>query len=386
MSNKKNTNIDLKLTSEETLDITNRLMGFYDNLETIQDYFLARKKEKVKEINSDKYVSEMFTDFSMEPKDMKISIEVVDGKLFNPIVQLITSLPLESQIGRQIMLGVKETTTNKWVGFIRLASPVLTIKPRNDLFGEAKIRANEVNKFMINGAIIVPVQPFGYNYLGGKLLTLICCSHEIREMLKEKYGEKIDTVYMETTSLYGDIKGMSQYDGLKPYVKYGSMTESDIFLFPGDEVYDSIRAFMRGHYGNPEWGGSVVDPVPSGPKMREFNKILSILKNHLKVQHPEKYKEFSEFTQTHMKAKTKKRYYYCTYGYKNVIDYVASNGEIELIKGDNYSKHNLENLIEWWRTKAQNRYTKLKNEAKVRNEIEVYTAETIETNKIDMVR
>ena len=51
MSNKKNTNIDLKLTSEETLDITNRLMGFYDNLETIQDYFLARKKEKVKEIN-----------------------------------------------------------------------------------------------------------------------------------------------------------------------------------------------------------------------------------------------------------------------------------------------------------------------------------------------
>jgi len=191
---------------------------------------------------------------------------------------------------------------------------------------------------------------------------------------------------METTSLYGDIKGMSQYDGLKPFIKYGSMTESDIFLFPGDEVYDSIRTFMRGHYGNPEWGGSIVDPGPSGPKMREFNKILSILKNHLKVQHPLKFKEFSDFTQTHMKAKTKKRYYYCTYGYKNVIDYVASNGEIELIKGDNYSKHNLENLIEWWRTKAQNRYTKLKNEAKVRNEIEVYTAETIETNKIDMVR
>lgn len=386
MSTKKSVVFETKLTPEETLGITNMLMSFYDNLETIQDYFLERKKEKVENIDHEKYAAMMFDKFDMEPKDMNISIEVIDGKLFNPAVQIITSLPLESQIGRQIMLGVKETTTNKWIGFIRLASPVLSIKPRNELFGDMKVTANEVNKFMINGAIIVPVQPFGYNYLGGKLLSLICCSHEIRELLKEKYGEKIDTVFMETTSLYGDIKGMSQYDGLKPFIKYGSMTESDIFLFPGDEVYDSIRTFMRGHYGNPEWGGSIVDPGPSGPKMREFNKILSILKNHLKVQHPLKFKEFSDFTQTHMKAKTKKRYYYCTYGYENVFQYIASNGEIELIKKDGYDRYHLTNLIEWWKNKAQNRFQKLKDESRIRTEIEIYTPETIEAGKIDMVR
>ena len=103
-----------------------------------------------------------------------------------------------------------------------------------------------------------------------------------RQMLKDKYGERIDTVFMETTSLYGDIKGVSQYDGLKPFMKYGSMTESDVFLFPNDNIYMELRDRLRALYGNPEWNGSLVDPVPSTPKMREFNKIIAILKNHLK--------------------------------------------------------------------------------------------------------
>ena len=104
---------DTKLTPEETLDLTNRLMGFYEGLDTIQDYFLERKKEKVVGVDYDKYTKLMFDDYGVEPKDMKFEIEIIEGKLFNPATQIITSLPLESQIGRQIMIGVKETTTNK---------------------------------------------------------------------------------------------------------------------------------------------------------------------------------------------------------------------------------------------------------------------------------
>jgi len=377
---------DTRLTPEQTLELTNRLMGFYEKLDTIQDYFLERKKEKIGNIDHDKFTKLMFNDFNMEPKDMNFVVEQIEGKLFNPATQIVTSLPLEAQIGRQITLGIKETTTNKYVGFIRLASPVLSIKPRNDLFEGLKVTANEVNKYMINGAIIVPVQPFGYNYLGGKLLALICCSHEAREMLKEKYGDRIDTVFMETTSLYGDIKGVSQYDGLKPFMKYGSMTESDIFLFPSDEIFMTIRDTLRPIYGKPEWNGSMVDPGPSGPKMREFNKIISILKNHLKVQNPLKFKEFSEFTKSHMKAKTKKRYYYSTYGYENAFEYIAADGKIPLIKRENFDKYSLENMIEWWKKKAQNRYEKLKEENRLRHEMEIYTAERIESGNVDMVR
>tara|TARA_R110000803_G_scaffold13218_2_gene37279 strand:+ start:1069 stop:2220 length:1152 start_codon:yes stop_codon:yes gene_type:complete len=377
---------EIKLSEKETYQLTSRLTNFYEKLDTIQDYFLERKKEKVIDIDHEKYSQHFFNDFTMEPKDMDISVELVDGKTFTPSTQIITSLPLESQIGRQITLGVKENNSGKWLGFLRLASPVLMIKPRNELFG-GTIQATQVNKSMFNGAIIVPTQPFGYNYLGGKLLALICCSHHVLDLWKEKYDEKVEPCFMETTSLYGDLKGVSQYDGLKPFMRYGSMTESDIFLFPSEEVYMEIRNTLRPLYGKEEWGGNLVDPKGSGPKMREFNKMISILKNHLRNYDKTIYDDFHIFTKTKMKAKTKKRYYYCNYGYDNVIEHVMSNGEVALTKRDNFDRYGLESVIEWWRTKAQRRYETLKKDGKLRHDLEIYTTETINSDvKIDMVR
>jgi hypothetical protein len=321
----------------------------------------------------------------MEPKDMNFELEVIEGSQFNPSTQIITSLPLESQIGRQIMLGIKETNTDTYVGFVRMASPVLSIKPRNDYFGE-KVQATAVNRHMINGAIIVPVQPFGYNYLGGKLLALIACSHPVRRMLKEKYGEKIETCFFETTSLYGDLKGVSQYDGMKPFIRYQAMTESDLFLFPTEEVYDPIRRRMRELYGKEEWNGNTVDPKPSGPKMREFNKAISILKNHLRHYNEEAYKEFHDFTKSSMKAKTKKRYYYSDFGFANVKEHINSGGDIPLKEGQNFHKHELDYMFTWWKNKAQKRFEKLSSEGRIRTEMEVYTEDRINNRTVDMVR
>lgn len=374
-----------KLSEEETYQIRDRFVNFYTDLETIQDYFLERKKEKIVGIEHDKHTQKMFNDYTIEPKDMNFELEVINGSDFNPSTQIITSLPLESQIGRQIMMGIRETNTDTYVGFIRVASPVLSIKPRNEFFGE-KVQATTVNRNMINGAIIVPVQPFGYNYLGGKLLALISCSHTVRRMLKEKYGEKIETCFFETTSLYGDLKGVSQYDGMKPFIRYQAMTESDLFLFPTEEVYDPIRRRMRELYGKEEWNGNTVDPKPSGPKMREFNKAISILKNHLRHYDEDTYKDFLNFTKSSMKAKTKKRYYYSNFGFDNVKEHVNSNGEIPLREGQNFHKHELEYMFEWWKKKAQKRYEKLKTEGRIRTEMEVYTEDRINNREVDMVR
>lgn len=374
-----------KLSEEETYQIRDRFVNFYTDLETIQDYFLERKKEKIVGIEHDKHTQKMFNDYTIEPKDMNFELEVVNGSDFNPSTQIITSLPLESQIGRQIMMGIRETNTDTYVGFIRVASPVLSIKPRNEFFGE-KVQATTVNRNMINGAIIVPVQPFGYNYLGGKLLALISCSHTVRRMLKEKYGEKIETCFFETTSLYGDLKGVSQYDGMKPFIRYQAMTESDLFLFPTEEVYDPIRRRMRELYGKEEWNGNTVDPKPSGPKMREFNKAISILKNHLRHYDEDTYKDFLNFTKSSMKAKTKKRYYYSNFGFDNVKEHVNSNGEIPLKEGQNFHKHELEYMFEWWKKKAQKRYEKLRTEGRIRTEMEVYTEDRINNREVDMVR
>ena len=116
----------------------------------------------------------------------------------------------------------------------------------------------------------------------------------------------------------------------------------------------------------------------------EFNKYT--LLDY--IQKCEKsFDDFNEFSKTKMKAKTKKRYYYTTYGYENVIEHVMSNGEISLVKKENYDRYSLESVIEWWKVKSQKRYETLVSEGKFRTEMEIYTTESLNSGiRVDMVR
>ena len=377
--------MEIKLTHEEVMGMVETLNGFYSKVPTIQDYFLERKKEKIVNIDVEHWSKQLFNDHTLEPKDMDIVVDVVDKHTLNNLAQITISLPLESQIGRQVTLGVKEGKSGKYLGFIKIASPVLSIKPRNDFFGET-LRATHVNRHMVNGAIIVPTQPLGFNCLGGKLLALICSSHLVVDMFNEKYGDKMDLCFLETTSLYGNIKSSSQYDGLEPYIRYNGMTESDLFLFPSDEIYMELRNYLRPIYGKEEWNGMLVDPVPSAPKMREYSKIIQIIKAHLKELDPEEFTKFNEFVKCCMKTKTKKRYYYTNFGYSNIKEHILSNGEIKLEKKENFEKHKLEHLIEVWRKKAQKRLEKLNSEMRLKENLEVYSLEKIQNMDYEIIR
>ena len=80
---------------------------------------------------------------------------------------------------------------------------------------------------------------------------------------------------------------------------------------------------------------------------------------------------------------TQKRFYMCDYGYTNVRDILLGKTD-KLIKGDNYDKFELENLIKWWKNKATKRYDKLKTDNKLRTENEVWNNQTMD--KIDIIR
>ena len=138
-------------------------------------------------------------------------------------------------IGKYI--GHTEKNTEKIVGLIHLASPIISIKPRHDNLGGVP-NMHAVNRHVIMGNIIVPAQPFGYNYLGGKLLTLLASSNLLKRQFDEKYGT--DLKYFETTSLYGSTKGGSMYDGLKPYVRYIGNTESKFLPLFHDSYFNEM--------------------------------------------------------------------------------------------------------------------------------------------------
>jgi len=110
------------------------------------------------------------------------------------------------------------------------------------------------------GFVIVPAQPFGFNYLGGKLLAGICTSHEVREIVNKKYG--MNLCLFETTSLYGSSKTVSQYDGMKPYIRYKGLTDSDFIPMMHGKPYEDLRNFVEDKVGD------IVDEDVSSKKLK----------------------------------------------------------------------------------------------------------------------
>jgi hypothetical protein len=222
------------------------------------------------------------------------------------------------------------------------------------------------------GFVIVPAQPFGFNYLGGKLLAAICTTHEVRRMLDEKY--KMTTCLFETTSLYGSSKAVSQYDGMKPLIRFKGLTDSDFLPMLHGKTYSDLKEYIEGITGK-----DLAPPDASSRKLKISNAIVSMIKIGLKGT-----PEATKFAQTIDNAKNlneQKRYFISDYGFKNMVDFV--NGKTDkLIPGENYEKHNLANITEWWRKKAINRFETLKTEGRIRTEQEVWTGDKV----LDIIR
>ena len=136
---------------------------------------------------------------------------------YKNLLAAVSSHNNESNIpGRELRWMVYEKRTQKIVGFIRFGSPTINSKPRNLWLGQPA-NLSLLNRHTAMGFVIVPSQPFGYNFLGGKLLALLCVSHFARETLNKVFEK--DIALFETTSLYGSTTSASQYDGLKPFFR-----------------------------------------------------------------------------------------------------------------------------------------------------------------------
>ena len=83
------------------------------------------------------------------------------------LLRSVSSLNNETNIpGRELRWMIYEKRTQKLVGFIRFGSPIINSKPRNNWFGKQP-NLSVFNRHAAMGFVIVPSQPFGYNYLGG---------------------------------------------------------------------------------------------------------------------------------------------------------------------------------------------------------------------------
>ena len=355
-------------------------MNYFKDFNRIDDYFRARKIERVKNIPAPlpgmALEDDLFQNFDMHPEDMNFEVVQIPTKLFDTLLEKTASFSPDENPGKTLKVVVKETNTNTVAGFIRYGSPLINSKPRNDYLGGVP-DLDIFNKRAIMGFNIVPVQPFGFNCLGGKLLAAICCSHATRRMQNNKYDTEF--CLFETTSLYGNIKGASMYDGMRPYLRYKGDTESKFLLTLGEEIYPELKDWFTEKNG----GEELIHKGASSRKLKMQTKMVGIIKSSLKEHDSKAFELFSKEIAKASDVTTQKRFYMSTYGYENARDVLLGKTNT-LTKAENYDRFELENVIAWWKKLATKRYNNIVADGRVRKELEIWNKDTM--NKIDIVR
>ena len=206
--------------------------------------------------------------------DMKRSKQLPEK--WNTARNFISTMKNNSNIGRNLNFFVKDAKSSKYLGVICISSDFLDLTPRDSVIGwprELKTQGGMINHTAI-GSTIVPFQPLGYNYVGGKLLALLCLSDEVQNLWKKQYGDTL--IGVTTTSLYGKTKlnGLSQYDNLDHWQKMG-FTAGSVSFEPGRDTRYLIREWLKAKHSRKyfEW---YVAKKPSGQPHKRDHKNRSL--------------------------------------------------------------------------------------------------------------
>jgi hypothetical protein len=335
---------------------------------TVNDLWEGEKKV-IKDENQRQAIEEVKSNF-WNPTDpdeyLKLQPELIYAnkqddlpELWNCIRTFSSTMKNNSNIGRNLNFIVKDKVTKKYLGVICISSDFLDLTPRDNYIGwsrELKTQGAMINHTAI-GSTIVPLQPLGYNYVGGKLLALLCLATPIQELWEKLYGDKL--VSITTTSLYGQAKpnGLSQYDGL-PYWQKMGFTAGSVSFEPEKETRYKIRQWLMKNYTKKyfEW---YVAKKPSGQPHKRDHKNRSLQFTYSKLHVP---KEL-------IKTAHARGIYWCPL-YDKTVEFLRAEDTTGMKKNFDTS---IESLVEVWKKDlAKPRISILKKKDKVSHETLFY--------------
>ena len=181
-------------------------------------------------------------------KNIDISLEFVENSdqkdLWNYYRWTISSLNTykpNNFIGRFICVLIKDKTTNKYLGIMSLSSDILNMEARDEKIGwsmDEKINNKKIN-LIANLSTCVSIQPFGFNFNGGKLIAKLAFSKEIMDEYERKFNNKLLAIV--TTGLYGKSV---QYDRLQELKEIGMTKGNSVFWIP-EEITQKCRGYLK---------------------------------------------------------------------------------------------------------------------------------------------
>jgi len=236
--------------------------------------------------------------------------------------------------GMRAFVGFNNENGFRLLGFFSLHSDSHTLAPRDDHIGWTTSQRSAKREHLVNLNVCIATQPFGYNRLGGKFVSLI--QTELIKKWEIKYDIKIVAVI--TTSLHGQG---SMYDGMKKFYTPLGITSGNILISPQRDEWAFWREWFSTNY-----------PVQfeeishrTSPKQAMLSAIYRILDiPHKDYQH------------------NHKRGVYVLPLYHNWREFLC--GEVK--------EENLEPKLiqwhEWWRQAARKRYEKLDKDGRLQTE------------------
>jgi hypothetical protein len=320
---------------------------------------LADEKQRraIAEVKSNFWMQNEPDDYlKLEPELVYTNKEEDLPELWNTIRTFSSTMKNNSNIGRNLNFVVRDKNTKKYLGVICISSDFLDLTPRDNFIGwtrEKKTQGAMINHTAI-GSTIVPLQPLGFNYVGGKLLALLCLSTPVQELWEKLYGDKL--VSVTTTSLYGKTKagGLSQYDNLDFWQPMG-FTSGSVSFEPLKDTRLLIREWLKKNHTRKyfEW---YVAKKPSGQPHKRDHKNRSLNFAYSQMSIP---KELIRSEHA--------RGIYFTPLYDKSCEFLRGDDD-----GQNMTKlfdTSVENLVNVWKTKhAKPRIKQLAKKGKVSTE------------------
>jgi hypothetical protein len=307
---------------------------------------------KLNELKNNIWIPESPEDYLKLEPELILANEPSLVKTWNTLRVFIHTQRNNPNIGRNMFFIVKDKITGKFLGLVCITGDFLDLTVRDKYIGWTREQRTDGGrlKYTCIGSTIVPTQPLGFNFVGGKLLALLAISNVIEEQYKKKYGNIIAGI--TTTSLYSSF---SQYQNLSYWNKRGHSAGS-IRFEPSKKTVQLIKDWMRYKHPRKYWEWWVATRKKglekgSMPLKRDYKqRALSFTYSQMKI--PKEY-----ISTSHQRG-----IYFCRL-YENTNEFLRE--EIEENKLIKRFDNSVEALTDIWKEKyAKKRITKMLKEGK----------------------
>jgi hypothetical protein len=338
---------------------------------SVQEFTFFKKYEELKQLRNTNIAPNAFNTKQgiwklIDPNDEEMTINQIESldpevifveendtryyDVWNHLRLFCHTMEFSQNPGRFLRFLIVDKPTKKYLGVLSIASDVIIITDRDKYIGWSMDNRLK-DKMLAHSAIascIMATQPFGYNFLGGKLMALLSTSKVVRDTWEKMYNQKL--VGITTTSLYGSY---SIYNSLNRWWHKCGVSAGKILIKPDQVCYDVWHQWLKDNKKEEYIKAMTQKEGVSGPVTAAKLRILSMIMKYCGIKQKDYVTGYLRGT-----------YYSCFY--ENTKEFLQNKIKEEDLIMKPLFKEDVKSIMEWWRLKAIERFKRLFLENRVK--------------------